>query len=242
MKHISAIIITMSLVLAGCGGSSSSSSSNSSGCQALSDSVSFTLNAEGTVAEMSGTLDCTSVDKVTELLKNDSLKTIRMLNVPGSADDVTNLKAAAMVRAAELDIVLAAAPAGRIASGGVDFFIAGVNRTLEAGGLVAVHSWAAGDGTQGIELYSRNPDAADHQRYIEYYKNMGFTTQEATDFYVYTLRAAPADKTHCMSAAELRQFKVVTNPQLEQGQALAPTTNDGGDYCNSYVDQPVPNT
>lgn len=242
------LVFTSALSLVACGGSSSSSSSNSNNCTPEKNSVSFTLNSEGTVAQMNGVLDCTSVDKVTTLLKNTGLKTIQMLNVPGSADDDTNLKAAALVRKAGLDIELAGdinndgKADGKIASGGVDFFIAGVNRKVGKGGIVAVHSWKDSDGTQGIELYSRNPDAEGHQKYIRYYQAMGMTEQVAKDFYVFTLRAAPAEKTHCMSADELKRYQVVTNPQLDGQQVLEPTTDDNSDYCSSYINQPVPNT
>ncbi|MGR6874592.1 hypothetical protein ACU6U9_20385 [Pseudomonas sp. HK3] len=228
-----AVTCLLTLVLTACGGSSSSDKPFSFGnlCIPVRDSVTFTLNSQRTIAQMKGVIDCTAVGKVSALLKHDTLTTIHMLEVPGSADDDVNLKAATMVRNAGINIVLVGdinndgKVDGKIASGGVDFFIAGVTRTIEKGGLVAVHSWADSDGTQGIELYSRNPDAKDHQSYIRFYQNMGMTEQEARDFYVFTLRAAPAEQTHCMSAEELRRYKVVTNPQLNSQKTLRANHN-----------------
>jgi len=236
---INSLLLASTLLLTACGGSSSSSNSNNfsdSDCEPENNNVTFTLNEDKTSAEMNGVIDCTITEKVSKLLENKTLTTIVMKDVPGSADDEKNLAAAGKVHEAGLNIHLD----GKIASGGVDFFLAGTVRTIADNSIVAVHSWADGSGVQGIELYSRNPDDKTHQEYIKYFQKVGFTEQEATDFYVYTLRAADADHTHCMSAEELRQYKVVTGDQLDGTTELNPTTEDNEEYCNSYINQPVP--
>ena len=88
---------------------------------------------------------------------------------------------------------------GEIASGGTDFFLAGHERTLEAGSRIGVHSWSGLDGEEGVDVPRDDPQ---HQLYLEYYRAMEIP--EAS--YWFTLEAAPAAGVHWMSTSELEQF------------------------------------
>jgi hypothetical protein len=92
-----------------------------------------------------------------------------------------------------------------IASGAVDFFLAGIKRTRESGSLIGVHSWASG-----------RQEAADfpvgHENqlpYIDYYVEMGFSQEDAEAFYYFTINAAPAADIYWMTDAEIDQYKLL---------------------------------
>ena len=61
---------------------------------------------------------------------------------------------------------------GEIASGGVDFFLAGVKRTAEAGAKIGVHSWADDD-YEGRELDSNAAETSDLFGILSGYGNSG---------------------------------------------------------------------
>ena len=94
---------------------------------------------------------------------------------------------------------------GEIASGGVDFFLSGVERTVDTGALLGVHSWAAGDGTTGADVPRDDPQ---HQLYLDYYAEMGIPAE----FYWFTLEAAPAEDIHPMTEAEIEKYGLLTQP------------------------------
>ena len=154
-------------------------------------------------AIMTGVIDGSTPDAVEELLDDHpNVTTIVMSYVPGSADDAANLRAAQLVREAGLNTHLDAD--GEVASGGVDFFLAGTKRSFDAGAKFGVHSWADGDGNEGADIADDNPE---HDIYLDYYEQMGIDEE----FYWFTLEAAPAADIYFMSPAELETFGFATN-------------------------------
>lgn len=128
---------------------------------------------------------------------------IIMKDCPGSDDDTANLEAARKVRNSNLSIHLPAD--AEIASGAVDFFLAGTSRTRETGSKIGVHSWADGN----KEATDFRVGHSNHQPYIDYYKEMGFSQSDAEAFYYFTINAAPASDIHWMSDAEIEQYKLL---------------------------------
>ena len=159
---------------------------------------------QGTDAYMYGVLNETAPTVVSHLLVYfTEVERLVMVDVPGSEDDEFNLIAARMVRTAGLDTHIPAN--GWVASGGVDFFVAGVKRSIEQGAQVGVHSW--GNHTeQGADVPRNHPA---HQPYIQYYQDMALTNPAG--FYFFTLQAAPANNIHIMSRAEIRQWQLTTH-------------------------------
>lgn len=152
-------------------------------------------------AIMTGVIDRSAIKAVEDLIANHpEVKTIVMKNVPGSMDDESNLIASRLVRKAGLNTFVPAD--GMIASGGTDFFCAGVKRTIEDGAEIGVHSWA-GDGVSNANKLPK--DHPEHQKYIDYYNEMEIP--EA--FYWFTIKAAPAESIHNMSRTELVEYKLV---------------------------------
>ena len=127
-----------------------------------------------------------------------------MKDCPGSSDDAANLETARKIRAAGIDIHLPAE--AEIASGAVDLFLAGVNRTREAGSKIGVHSWANGNGDVATDYPVGHEE---HQIYIDYFLEMGFSQADAEAFYYFTINAAPHDDIHWMTDEEIDKYQLL---------------------------------
>ena len=170
----------------------------------LDASVSFEIQNE--FAFMRGTIDESTPFRVLELVYyHPEVKTIVMIDVPGSVDDDSSLRASRIVRAHGLNTHVPSD--GEVASGGTDFFQAGVTRTCEEGALFGVHSWAE-FGAEGTD-YPRNDEV--HLMYLDYCDEMGIPQS----FYWFTLDVAPAADIHYMTENELKQYNMLTVPIKE---------------------------
>ena len=189
VARMCAAVLAVGLFLTACG-------------EADSEVESASFSIEGSEAFMSGVIDGSTPDEVSALLVDyPDVDTIVMLDVPGSDNDAANLEASRLIRDAGIATHVPAD--GQIASGGVDFFLAGETRTYDSGATFSVHSWAAGDGLTGADLLRDDPE---HDLYLDYYEAMGIDE----DFYWFTLEAAPADSFHDMTEAELETFNFQT--------------------------------
>ncbi len=130
-----------------------------------------------------------------------ALKTIEMVECPGSEDDDANLALARMIRQAGLNTHVP--KSGSIRSGGVELFLAGVKRTSEPGAQFGVHSWIDSDGREARDYPVTDPV---HQQYVGYYQEMGLKPDNARAFYAFTNAAAPASGVHYMTGGELAAY------------------------------------
>lgn len=165
------------------------------------DSVRFRLLGDD--AYMAGTLDSDAPFLVNELLeRHPNLDTIVMVNVPGTIDSERSLKAALQIHEAEIETLVPTG--GEIASGGVDFFAAGVPHRAEKGARIGVHAWAYYyfDLIPDSGAASHNRDDPLHQKYLDFYDQVDVDKS----FYVFTLRAAPPSGLHYMSEAEIDRY------------------------------------
>ena len=163
-----------------------------------------TFQAEGSVAYMNGVIGPTTPGRVLELvLEHPEVETIVMMDVPGSMDDDSMVRAAKLVR--QMGFGTHMPSDGEVASGGTDFFLAGVIRTAERGARFGVHSWSGFD-EEGSDLPRDHPE---HELYLDFYRSMGISE----DFYWYTLEAAPADGIHWMTEDEIDAYSMVTEPR-----------------------------
>jgi Ca2+-binding EF-hand superfamily protein len=166
-----------------------------------------TFEVRGRDAVMTGVIGPSTPGRVLELItEHPEVRRIVMPEVPGSLDDDSNIRAARYVRRAGLATHVPAN--GEVASGGTDFFQAGVERTAGSGARFGVHSWD-GIGEEGRELPRDDPE---HDRYIDYYREMGIPEE----FYWFTLEAAPADDIHWMTAEELERYSMLTDQAGEE--------------------------
>lgn len=167
----------------------------------MNNAILTEFEVDGGTLHMEGAINRQTPVQLKKILTaNPGIKLIVMHEVPGSIDDVFLFVAARMVRNRGIATHLPAD--AEIASGGVDFFLAGTKRTAESGAKIGVHSWDDSD-YEGRELDS---DAPEHLIYLEYYRDMGI----AEDFYRFTLNAADADDIHWMTKAEMKRYKMLT--------------------------------
>ncbi|MBT2129846.1 alpha/beta hydrolase [Aliiroseovarius lamellibrachiae] len=160
---------------------------------------------QGTQLIATGEIDSRSPQAFTKALQMaPDTKMLVLQYVPGSLDDEANLKLARAVRDSGLATFVP--KDGLVASGGTDLFLAGVTRTAVAGACLGVHSWSGGP---DFPLATDLPhDDEEHEKYLIYYNAMGIP--EA--FYWFTLKAAPAEGMHWMSAAEINTYQMTTEP------------------------------
>ncbi len=137
---------------------------------------------------------------------NSNITMIIMKDCPGSKDDAANLEASRKIREQGVAIHLPAD--AEIASGAVDLFLAGTTRTRDAGSKIGVHAWADGAGNEATDFPVGD---SEHQAYIDYYKEMGFSQADAESFYYFTINAAKAADIHWMTDAEIEQYQLLTN-------------------------------
>lgn len=138
---------------------------------------------------------------------NPQITTIVECVVPGSLDDDTMIPLSYRVR--ELGLNTHLTSTSDIASGGVDFFLAGVARTMAEGAQVGVHSWS--DGIRDAADYRR--DAPEHAANATYIRDM--LGDDA--FYWFTIYAAPANDIYQMTPAEIVQYGMLTAPVQPAG-------------------------
>lgn len=138
------------------------------------------------------------------LHENPQVTTLVMEHVPGSIDDDINLLASREIRKRNINTYVP--KNGMVASGGTDMFLAGVNRAAHPTAKIGVHSW----GGFGEAATALPKDHSEHQKYLEYYREMNIP--EA--FYWYTLKAASADAMHWMTAEERINYSIVSPKTL----------------------------
>lgn len=169
----------------------------------------FEVIDENTI-ELDGVINSASLNHFNALIDSyPNINTIHIINCDGSEDDEINLQLSALVHQRGTNIHLN--DNGLVASGGTDFFLSGERRTKGANTRIGVHSWA-GEDDDGNEISATDFPVGHeyHQPYIDYYMSVGFTQQQAEDFYYFTINAAPADDIHWMTDQEIAQYGMLT--------------------------------
>lgn len=133
---------------------------------------------------------------------NPQVKTLVFTAMPGSIDDETTFEMGRWLRAKGLNTHLTAQTV--IASGAVDLFLSGSQRTMEAGAQLGVHSWS--DGSREAADFPR--DSEEHALNRDYIVDLGVTE----DFYWFTIYEAPADEIYWMSQGEIVKYGLLTAP------------------------------
>ena len=116
------------------------------------------------------------------------IRTIEMIECPGTEDDRANLRLGMMIHARGIATHVPAG--GSVRSGAVELFLAGARRSADQGAEFAVHSWAD---EFGLEPRHYAADAPENRAYIDYYRDMGMSEAEARAFYAMTNSVPNAD-------------------------------------------------
>ena len=166
----------------------------------------FSMLEGDSVVLMDGVINQHSLDHFNDLYKKfPSIKKIKIRECEGSMDDETNLQLSKRVNSLNINTHLQ--DNGLIASGGVDFFLAGIQRTKGINVTVGVHSWSDGGSVQATDFPVGH---SNHLPYINYYVSIGFSQELAEDFYYFTINAATASEIHNMTTTELQTYHIFT--------------------------------
>ncbi len=191
-----------------------------------SDAESFKMEVADDFFIASGTLVPSSKEHIQAARQNNqNIKILVMLNVPGSDDDNDYLEAAWGLHQ---DGFMTIIPSdGLIASGGTDFFLAGTFRIVQPGACIGVHSWED-DGPPPYTATQLPRDHEEHGDFLEYFQAIGISSE----FYWFTIKAAPASGMHWMSPAEINRFKMSSIPLPEDDRE---TDAERQARCNNRV-------
>ncbi|KLN66834.1 hypothetical protein ZX61_04060 [Vibrio sp. VPAP30] len=166
--------------------------------------LTFTVDSSFEQARVNGVIcsgSYTAFEQMTKLYPK--VKLLRLMEIPGSVDDETNLRLSKMIHQVGISTYLD--DKGIVESGGTDLFLSGVTRKAEKGAKIGVHSWAFEDDdgkvVGGVNLPKSSPE---HQPYIEYYQDIGLSKPE--EFYWFTMHAASAEGIYYMSPQQLEHF------------------------------------
>ena len=170
----------------------------------LVETTRFTV--DGTTVRVNGEINSKTYDQFVAVHKaNPQLTTIYEEIVPGSLDDDTMIELSYYIREHGFNTMLGCD--SRVESGGVDLFLAGVERIVACADKnkiphIGVHSWS--DGFKEAADYPRDaPEHENNRKYIE--KMLG-----KDDFYWFTIYAAPAAGIHAMTREEIDKYGLVT--------------------------------
>ena len=184
--------------------------------------VSFQIH--GNRAVMVGTLDETRPSLVADLIAaNPQGDTIILKAVPGNVNSAVSMNAGRLVRSNGPNTLVPSD--GAIVSGGTDFFLAGVDRVVEAGGLVGVHSWTT-EGLDGKTIHGSDLswDEPLPLPFKAYYREMGIPE----DFYWFSINVGPTSAIDFMNDGELQAYHVEFISSSKVNQENHQTTKTAG--------------
>ena len=151
--------------------------------------------------ELNGSIESDTPAQFRALLRAFPLiRQIDMVECPGTGDDEANLALARMVRKAGITTFVP--NGGSVRSGGVELFLAGVERRAEPGAQFAVHSWVDEDGLEPDDYAESDPV---NQEYVAYYREMGMSADKAKAFYDLT-NSVPHDEALYLKPVDIASF------------------------------------
>jgi len=182
-----------------------------------------TFQVDGNRVIMNGEiLTDTEVLLFSVLENNPQVDTLVLQNVPGSCDDRAMIQLGKRVYNTGLKTLLPSN--GYVGSGGSDLLMAGRKRYVDNNGCIGVHSWCCDDRTSHVASLPTNDSV--HQKYIDFYKAVGYTPEEAANLYWFTITVASSQGMHYLTPAEIEKlgFEYITSPA---GKCNRP--DEGGD-------------
>lgn len=159
------------------------------------------MQTDGQVLRLDGVINSRSLGDFVDVLNdNPGLRAIELGQIDGSIDGEVVAEMGYIIR--DEGLATRAGAGAEIYSGGVDLFLAGVDRRAAPGAVLGVHEWETGFGR--ARDYPRGHRAHEPTRgYIE--------DMLGTDaFYWFTLDAAAFDEVHVLSREDMLRFGVVT--------------------------------
>lgn len=134
------------------------------------------------------------------LAAHPGIRTLELVECPGTFDDRANLKLGRMIRAR--GIATHVPEGGSVRSGAVELFLAGARRSAERGAEFAVHAWEDENGREATDYAESSPES---RTYLDYYREMGMSAEQARAFYAMT-NSVPFASARWLTAAEMAQW------------------------------------
>lgn len=132
--------------------------------------------------ELNGSIESDTPAQFRSMLRAfPGIRQIDMVDCPGTGDDEANLALARMVRKAGISTFVP--KGGSVRSGGVELFLAGAKRSAAPDAEFAVHSWLDEDGLEPDDYAESDPV---NREYVDYYREMGMSDDNAKAFYAMT--------------------------------------------------------
>ncbi len=175
----------------------------------------FTVSDDGVTATVKGGIVDATLQDFRKMLKAyPNLKTLNMVDVPGSSvsgDKNTDsaLELGRLVYKNNINTHLV--DNGFVASGGTDLLASGKKVSVGKNPKIGVHSWSGGlDGNPDGTAWDIKDDEnhIEHQKYLRYFQDIGFSAQKAKDFYFFTIRSAKAEDVHYMTREEINNYLI----------------------------------
>ncbi len=131
------------------------------------------------------------------------IRVLEMVDCPGTTDDTANLALGRMIRARGL--VTDVPSGGSVRSGGVELFLAGATRHAAPDAEFAVHSWKDENGHEPDDFAA---DAPVNKTYVDYYREMGLSAENAASFYALT-NSVPNEQVLWLKPSDLGRYVAV---------------------------------
>jgi len=165
---------------------------------------SFEVLEDNTVF-LSGNLTENSAADITSLIEsypNTSL--ITMGDVDGATSHEAAFEAARIVRANNIDIHIS--DNSTVRKEATNFMLGGIKRTKGNGVRIGVSAWINESGMEATDFDFGDPA---HLPWINFYQEMQFTFQLASDFYFFSINAATSNDILFLTEDQLNTFDII---------------------------------
>ncbi|MBX9664692.1 hypothetical protein [Novosphingobium sp.] len=154
-----------------------------------------------THAALVGEINDQSPSQFREMLQaNPGIRVLELVECPGTSDDGANLALGRMIR--KQGIATDVPSGGSVRSGGFEIFLAGTTRHAAPDAEFGVHAWKDEDGHQPDDFA---PDEGPNKAYLDYYREMGLSAEEAEQLYALT-NSVPNEQMLWLRTKDIRPY------------------------------------
>lgn len=159
---------------------------------------------DGAHAALVGEVDSQSPAQFRQMLAaHPGIRVLELVDCPGTVNDGANLALGRLIR--EKRLTTDVPSGGSVRSGGLELFLAGTTRRAAPDAEFGVHAWKDEAGHQPGDFA---PDAPANQVYLDYYREMGLSDEEAEGLYALT-NSVPNEQMLWLRTRDLRPFIAV---------------------------------
>jgi hypothetical protein len=156
---------------------------------------------DATHAALVGEIDDKSPALFREMLHaNPGIRVLELVDCPGTSDDGANLTLGRIIR--RQGIATDVPSGGSVRSGGFEIFLAGTTRHAAPDAEFGVHAWKDEDGHQPDDFA---PGEGPNKAYLDYYREMGLSADEAEQLYALT-NSVPNDQMLWLRTKDIRPY------------------------------------